>query len=143
MKRQPSEWEKIFANESTDKGLTSKNIQTAHVAQYQNNRQSNQKWAEDLNTYFSEEDIQTAKKHMERSSTHSLSEKGKSKLQCGVASCCSEWPTSKNIQLGLPWLVQWLEVCFAMQATAVLSLDRENPYAMEQLRPCATNTKPL
>ena len=43
MKRQPSEWEKIFANESTDKGLTSKNIQTAHVAQYQNNRQSNQK----------------------------------------------------------------------------------------------------
>ena len=24
MKRQPSEWEKIFANESTDKGLISK-----------------------------------------------------------------------------------------------------------------------
>ena len=24
MKRQPSEWEKIFANEATDKGLTSK-----------------------------------------------------------------------------------------------------------------------
>ena len=43
MKRQPSEWEKIFANESTDKGLTSKNKQTAHVAQYQNNIQSNQK----------------------------------------------------------------------------------------------------
>ena len=32
-KRQPSEWEKIFANESTDKGLVSK-IYTAHAAQY-------------------------------------------------------------------------------------------------------------
>ena len=34
MKRQPLEWEKIFANETTDKGLTFKNIQTTHVAQY-------------------------------------------------------------------------------------------------------------
>ena len=34
MKRQPSEWEKIFANKATDKGLL-QNIQTAHVAQYQ------------------------------------------------------------------------------------------------------------
>ena len=33
MKRQPSECEKIFANESMDKGLISK-IYTAHVAQY-------------------------------------------------------------------------------------------------------------
>ena len=31
-KRQPSEWEKIFANEVTDKELIS-NIQTAHAAQ--------------------------------------------------------------------------------------------------------------
>ena len=48
MKRQPLEWEKIFANETTDKGLTFKNIQSAHVAQYKKkkktkNRQSNQK----------------------------------------------------------------------------------------------------
>ena len=31
MKRHPSEWEKIFANEVTDKGLISKIIQTAHA----------------------------------------------------------------------------------------------------------------
>ena len=29
MKRQPSEWEKIFANESTDKGLISKYINSS------------------------------------------------------------------------------------------------------------------
>ena len=39
-KRQPSEWEKIFANEATDKGLTSF---VAHAAQYQENKQLNQK----------------------------------------------------------------------------------------------------
>ena len=39
-KRQPSEWEKIFANEATDKGLISF---VAHAAQYQGNKQLNQK----------------------------------------------------------------------------------------------------
>ena len=33
-KRPPSEGEKIFANESTDKGLISKIYKTAHAAQY-------------------------------------------------------------------------------------------------------------
>ena len=42
-KIQPSEWENIFANEATNKGLISKNIQTAHAAQYQKNKQTNQK----------------------------------------------------------------------------------------------------
>ena len=31
MKRQPSEWEKIFANEATDKGLISKIYKTVHT----------------------------------------------------------------------------------------------------------------
>ena len=42
VKRQPSEWEKIIANEKTDKGLISK-IQAAHTTQYQKNKQPNQK----------------------------------------------------------------------------------------------------
>ena len=42
-KRQPSELEKIFANEATDKGLNLQNIQAAHAAQYQKNKQPNPK----------------------------------------------------------------------------------------------------
>ena len=42
VKRQPSEWEKIIANETTDKGLISK-IQAAHTTQCQENKQPNQK----------------------------------------------------------------------------------------------------
>ena len=36
VKRQPSEWEKIIANEATDKGLISK--QATPVAQFQKNK---------------------------------------------------------------------------------------------------------
>ena len=42
MKSQPSEWEKIFTNEATDKGLI-QNIQVSHAAQYQKNKQPNPK----------------------------------------------------------------------------------------------------
>ena len=42
MKRQPSEWEKIIANGTTDKGLISQNIQAAYATQYHKNKQANQ-----------------------------------------------------------------------------------------------------
>ena len=35
MKRQPTEWEKIFANEMTDKELISKICKTAHTTHHQ------------------------------------------------------------------------------------------------------------
>ena len=52
MKRQLSEWEEIIANETTDKGLSFKNIQAAHTNQYQEKKQSNQKVGKRLKQAF-------------------------------------------------------------------------------------------
>ena len=38
MKGQPTEWEKTFANNTTDEGLMFQNIQTAHITQCQKNK---------------------------------------------------------------------------------------------------------
>ena len=62
MKRQPTEWEKIFANEMADKGLI--NTSCSSITPQKNIK----KWAEDLNRQFSKEDRQMAKKHMKRCS---------------------------------------------------------------------------
>ena len=43
MKRQPSEWEKIFANESMDKGLISKYINSSCSSILKKDKQPNQK----------------------------------------------------------------------------------------------------
>ena len=41
MKRQPAEWDKIFANPIADKGLISKIYLKTHTTQKQKNKQSN------------------------------------------------------------------------------------------------------
>ena len=68
VKRQPSEWEKITANETTDKGLISKIDK--QLIQLNTRKTTNpiKKWEKELNRYFSK-DIQMANKHMERCST--------------------------------------------------------------------------
>ena len=69
VKRQPSEWEKIIANDTTDKGLISKIYKQLIQLSIRKTNNPIKKWGKDLNRHFSKEDIQMANKDMKRCST--------------------------------------------------------------------------
>ena len=63
LKRQPSEWEKIIANETTDKGLISKIFKQLIQLNTRKTNNPIKKWEKDLNRHFPKKEYRWLKTH--------------------------------------------------------------------------------
>jgi hypothetical protein len=69
LNRQPTEWERICVKYSSNKGLISSPLQGTQKSKLQRINIPMKKWAHELNSEFSKEEVQIASKYMKKCST--------------------------------------------------------------------------
>jgi len=78
-KRQPTYWEKIFTNPTTDRGLISKIYKELKKLDCRETNNPIKKWGSELNKEFTAEECRMTEKHLKKCSTYLVIREMKSK----------------------------------------------------------------
>jgi hypothetical protein len=95
-KQPPTEWEKMFASYTSDKGLTNRIYPELRKLNSPQINEPIRKWATELNRNFSKEEIQITKKHMKKCSPSLAIKEMQIKTTLRFTSPLLEWLSSRT-----------------------------------------------
>jgi hypothetical protein len=103
LKRLPMEWEKIIASYKSEKGLITRLYSEIKKLHFQKINDTVKKWANELNSAFSKEEVQMANKHMKKCLTSLAEKEMKIKTTLSFHLTPVRVPTIKNTNNNKCW----------------------------------------